>query len=390
MPVDAPKGGFRSVRAAWYRGEGVADWTDDNFGDGPMNRALLPALFPGLRDDVPDPSHCLLGIGSLLGLWHELAAIPPGARLLVFGSGFQYGEPRPLPSGSRVFCVRGRLSAETLGLPAESGVADPAVLLPRFFPRDREARPGRRGRFHKWNYGRRRSPPRGPRRSHTRRSASRGVRGSPGAPGWARTAPVSRCMPRAPAARSMASCAGSGRASGSRPTRSTWRSPRTPTASRGARSAGSSSGRTTSRCSASRGARRASSSPTGPSSRRRRRRSCAAPPTCAPSSTAVERRARIAYVTAGDPRDRHSWSGTVHYMARALATHVGEVVPLGPLWTPTLPVRRIGARMVHSLTGRRYAYKHSISLAKAYARRAQQLLARDRSISSSRRPAPRS
>jgi succinoglycan biosynthesis protein ExoV len=154
VPVDAPKGGFRSVRAAWYRGEGVADWTDDNFGDGPMNRALLPALFPGLRDDVPDPSHCLLGIGSLLGLWHELAAVPPGARLLVFGSGFQYGQPRPLPSGSRVFCVRGRLSAETLGLPAEAGVADPAVLLPRFFPRDREARPGRRGRFHKWNYGR--------------------------------------------------------------------------------------------------------------------------------------------------------------------------------------------------------------------------------------------
>jgi glycosyltransferase involved in cell wall biosynthesis len=87
---------------------------------------------------------------------------------------------------------------------------------------------------------------------------------------------------------------------------------------------------------------------------------------------------RIAYVTAGDPRDRHSWSGTVHYMARALATHVGEVVPLGPLWTPTLPARRIAARMVHSVTGRRYAYKHSISLAKAYARRAQQLLARDR------------
>jgi glycosyltransferase involved in cell wall biosynthesis len=87
---------------------------------------------------------------------------------------------------------------------------------------------------------------------------------------------------------------------------------------------------------------------------------------------------KIAYVTAGDPRDRHSWSGTVHYMARALADHVGEVVPLGPLWTPTLPIRRIGARVVHAVTGRRYAYKHSVSLAKAYARRASQLLARDR------------
>ena len=154
MPAEAPKDGFASVRAVYYRGEGVAGWTDDNFGDGPLNRTLLPLLFPGVRDDAPDPSHCLLGIGSLLGLWSELAMLRPGARLLVFGSGFQYGKPRPLPSGSRIFCVRGRMSAETLGLPAEAGVADPAILLPRWFAREDAARPGRSGRFHKWNYGR--------------------------------------------------------------------------------------------------------------------------------------------------------------------------------------------------------------------------------------------
>jgi glycosyltransferase involved in cell wall biosynthesis len=85
---------------------------------------------------------------------------------------------------------------------------------------------------------------------------------------------------------------------------------------------------------------------------------------------------KIAYVTAADPRDRHSWSGTVHYMARALADHVGEVVPLGPIWTPTVPVRRAAAKAFHSATGRRYLYKHSVSLAKAYARRTAQLLAR--------------
>jgi len=87
---------------------------------------------------------------------------------------------------------------------------------------------------------------------------------------------------------------------------------------------------------------------------------------------------RIAYVTAADPRDRHSWSGTVHYMARALATHVGEVVPLGPLRTPGLPLRRAGAKAFHSVTGRRYLYKHSLSLARAYARRTARLLARER------------
>jgi succinoglycan biosynthesis protein ExoV len=154
VPAEAPKDGFGSVRAVYYRGEGVDDWTDDNFGDGPMNRTLLPLLFPGLRDDVPDASHCLLGVGSLLGVWSELAAFRPGARLLVFGSGFQYGKPRTLPSGSRVFCVRGRMSAEMLGLPSEAGVADPAILLPRWFARESGAVAGRRGRFHKWNYGR--------------------------------------------------------------------------------------------------------------------------------------------------------------------------------------------------------------------------------------------
>jgi glycosyltransferase involved in cell wall biosynthesis len=87
---------------------------------------------------------------------------------------------------------------------------------------------------------------------------------------------------------------------------------------------------------------------------------------------------RIAYVTTTDPRDRRSWSGTVHYMARALERNVGEVVPLGPLWTPALPAMRIGAAGVHALTGRRFAYKHSVALAKRFAREAERLLARER------------
>lgn len=144
---------WRSVRAVWYRGEGLPDWTDDNFGDGPLNRFLLPQLFPHLPSEVADPSCCLLGIGSLLGVWRGLSAIRAGARLLVFGSGFQYGAPAPLPEDSRVFCVRGRLSAQALGLPDATGVADPGVLLPRFLPRDRDPCTGRSGRFHKWNYG---------------------------------------------------------------------------------------------------------------------------------------------------------------------------------------------------------------------------------------------
>jgi succinoglycan biosynthesis protein ExoV len=142
-----------AVRAVWYRGEGLSNWTDDNFGDGPLNRYLLPMLFPSLRADVQEPSACLLGIGSLLGMWRELSAMRTDAQLLVFGSGFQYGTRAALPADSRVFCVRGRMSAEALGLTSDTGIADPAVLLPRFLPRDRDARSGRRGRFHKWDYG---------------------------------------------------------------------------------------------------------------------------------------------------------------------------------------------------------------------------------------------
>lgn len=83
---------------------------------------------------------------------------------------------------------------------------------------------------------------------------------------------------------------------------------------------------------------------------------------------------RIAYVTVTDPRDRHSWSGTFHYMARALERHVGQVALLGPVATPGLPLLRLGAAGIHTLTGRRFAYKHSRWLAKAYAKRTADLL----------------
>jgi hypothetical protein len=45
------------------------------------------------------------------------------------------------------------MSAAAVGLEPDAGVADPAVLLPRFIKRDRDAQPGRIGRFYKWNYG---------------------------------------------------------------------------------------------------------------------------------------------------------------------------------------------------------------------------------------------
>lgn len=164
MSAEAGPRGWDAVAPVWYRGEGLPHFAEDNFGDGPLNRFLLPRLFPKLVLGPRAPSHALLGAGSLLGLWPELRGVPPGAPLLVFGSGLQYGRPRPLPAGSRVFCVRGAWSARALGLPERLGVADPALLLPHFLPRDREAVAGRMGRYRKWDYGRPRWSGASPRR----------------------------------------------------------------------------------------------------------------------------------------------------------------------------------------------------------------------------------
>lgn len=43
------------------------------------------------------------------------------------------------------------------------------------------------------------------------------------------------------------------------------------------------------------------------------------------------KRLKIAYVTAENPRSKRSWSGTTYYMAQALQKHCGDVYYLGPI-----------------------------------------------------------
>jgi succinoglycan biosynthesis protein ExoV len=92
-----------------------------NFGD-ELNPFLWPRLLPGLLDD--DPDQMLVGIGTLLK-----DSMPRAPRMVVMGTGVGYGAPPALDSRFDVRFVRGPRSAAALGLPAELGVGDGAILL---------------------------------------------------------------------------------------------------------------------------------------------------------------------------------------------------------------------------------------------------------------------
>lgn len=95
-----------------------------NFGDD-LNEWIWDALLPGWRDISPDA--VLVGVGTLIN-----NALPRGRTKIVIGSGIGYG-PLPdedLKSECRFYSVRGPRSAAALGLPAEKGIVDPAVMLP--------------------------------------------------------------------------------------------------------------------------------------------------------------------------------------------------------------------------------------------------------------------
>jgi hypothetical protein len=102
-----------------YRWRGAAN----NFGD-ELNTILWPRLLPDFFDD--DPAVRFLGIGSVLDQRH-----PPEALKLVAGSGYGGYEQEPrIDQNWIIHWVRGPRSAAVLGLPANFGLGDPAVLLP--------------------------------------------------------------------------------------------------------------------------------------------------------------------------------------------------------------------------------------------------------------------
>lgn len=109
-----------------------------NFGD-ELNPWLWPKIFGesitgfghhGKETRAQNNAEDLLfyGIGTILN-----EHIPPQPEKIIFGSGYGYGE-KPLDlKDAKIFFVRGKKTAQALGIPPEKALTDPAILLRRFF-----------------------------------------------------------------------------------------------------------------------------------------------------------------------------------------------------------------------------------------------------------------
>lgn len=95
-----------------------------NFGDD-LNDWLWDDLLPGFR--TWEHPNWLIGVGTVL----NAKLLPDPASYLVIGSGTGIGT-LPTPNNSwDIRCVRGPNTARLLGLPARSGIIDPAALISR-------------------------------------------------------------------------------------------------------------------------------------------------------------------------------------------------------------------------------------------------------------------
>lgn len=106
-----------------------------NFGDD-LNPWLWSRILPGFMDD--DDSKLFVGIGTLLN-----NNIPRKPSKIVFGAGVGYGSSLPYVDAKWSFyCVRGPLTAATLGLPVDCAITDAAALVSTVFDVDRSRRSG--------------------------------------------------------------------------------------------------------------------------------------------------------------------------------------------------------------------------------------------------------
>lgn len=80
-------------------------------------------------------------------------------------------------------------------------------------------------------------------------------------------------------------------------------------------------------------------------------------------------RPTIGFLTAGDARDRSTWSGIPFYMAQALQRHCGDVAYLGPVFAYRHLLGRVRSGLSRKLRGRRIPYEHTLPLSAEYARR---------------------
>lgn len=99
--------------------------THPNFGDD-LNQFLWDFFMPEVV--AKDDGALLVGVGTVL-----MDSLPIGRPRVVIGSGVGYNAiPRDITGSDwRIYSVRGPLTAKLLGLPTDTAIIDPAVLLPR-------------------------------------------------------------------------------------------------------------------------------------------------------------------------------------------------------------------------------------------------------------------
>lgn len=76
---------------------------------------------------------------------------------------------------------------------------------------------------------------------------------------------------------------------------------------------------------------------------------------------------RIAFATVGDASEVRFWSGTPFHMSKALADEGNEVVHIGPLHAPSLPVYRAYSRLRRTFRGKGMSAVHAGPVASQYA-----------------------
>ncbi|MCG9886121.1 MAG: polysaccharide pyruvyl transferase family protein [Cyanobacteria bacterium] len=114
------------MKLCWYK----LPNGERNFGDD-LNPWLWEKLMPGILDD--DNRVAFVGIGSLLndGLAYRTRY---ATKRVIFGTGVGYGKGKlKLDESYKIYCVRGPLSAKSLGLEDEAAVTDGAALIRRAF-----------------------------------------------------------------------------------------------------------------------------------------------------------------------------------------------------------------------------------------------------------------
>src|SRR5689334_8791053 len=83
----------------------------------------------------------------------------------------------------------------------------------------------------------------------------------------------------------------------------------------------------------------------------------------------MQRPLTIGYITVDDPRDRRTWSGINYFMLRALEEQGHQVITLGPLRPqPLLFICKVLNGLGLRLLGKRFNYRDSFVLSRAYAR----------------------